>query len=133
MKTKVRNDGNRHPSVVEFSREHHFGLIFCSRMKRLLKTDVDVDFVRMLFKSYWDHDLKPHAEAEEQWMSNYEITPAMKQVESDHQSLTSKFESINELDLDEIRGLLKDLEAHIRFEEKVVFPKTEVMKLVLAH
>jgi len=132
MKTKNRSNGKRHPSVVVFSREHHYGLIFCSRMKRLLTMNVDLDFARMLFKSFWVHDLKPHAEAEEEWMNNFEITPAIQQVEIDHKSLTADFESIYELNLDELKDLLTRLEAHIRFEEKILFPKAGLMKPIRA-
>lgn len=49
MKTTFKNNGSRHPAVVNFSREHHFGLVFCRHMKRLIESKSNIDHIRLLF------------------------------------------------------------------------------------
>ncbi len=117
-----RNQGSRHASVVEFSREHHHGLVFCIRMKRLLDRGVSLEFVKMLFRSFWEQDLSGHTQREAAWAQTLPESKELSRMLSDHDELESSFSRLDSMGRAELHQLADRLQAHIRFEEHVLFP-----------
>lgn len=122
MKTTFRNNGSRHPEVVNFSREHHFGLVFCRHMKRLIETKSDINHIRLLFSLFWDNELRRHTESEEAFAENLSRIPELEQMDADHRRLESMFSECGDYSYEELDELANLLEDHIRFEEKILFP-----------
>jgi len=129
MKKIYKSNGNRHPAVVEFSRDHHFGLVFCRHMLRLLKSKSDIEHIRLLFGLFWKNELKSHTESEEKFISALQTVPAIRQMESDHIKMGEMFTECHDYGYDELKDLVNLLENHIRFEEKVLFPRVAALLL----
>lgn len=123
MKTTFKNNGSRHPAVVNFSREHHFGLVFCRHMKRLIESKSDIDHIRLLFGLFWDNELRQHTESEEAFAKNLSTIPALDQMNNDHRRLEGMFMECDDYSFEELHELATLLEEHIRFEEKILFPR----------
>lgn len=123
MKTTFKNNGSRHPAVVNFSREHHFGLVFCRHMKRLIESKSDIDHIRLLFGLFWSNELQQHTESEEAFAQTLSHVPAIDQMNSDHRRLESMFNECDDYSFEELSELATLLEEHIRFEEKILFPR----------
>lgn len=129
MKKAFKNNGSRHPSVVSFSREHHFGLVFCRHMSRLIESRSNLDHIRLLFGLFWQNELKSHTESEDVFMATLKLVPAVQQVESDHLRMEIMFNECDDYGHEELKELISLLEKHIRFEEKVLFPRVSALLL----
>lgn len=129
MKTNFKSNGSRHPLVVNFSREHHFGLVFCRHMGRLIESKSDLEHIRLLFKLFWENELKNHTDSEETFVKNLKTVPETRQMEADHLKLKGMFLECDDYGYDELQNLVNLLEDHIRFEEKVLFPRVSDLLL----
>jgi len=125
----VKKNGpiKRNKNLAIFSREHHHGLVFCSRLK---KADLACDSVIKLFvKDFWENYLEEHFNNEEQLflplVNNTEISTQFldehNQIRQLVQSVITSSDDIQNISLE----LARQINDHIRFEERVLFPWLE--------
>lgn len=115
----------RHPAIVSFSKDHHFGLLLVWKIRQGLDKSVDPDRISNYVTFFFKEDLEKHFKEEEQLL--FSELPAedvlRKQAEADHQSIYKLLAAIgekrNETSL--LRQLADELEKHIRFEERELF------------
>ena len=125
----------RHESLVPLSREHHYGLLVCLRIHRGLETyNTNLDWVRERADKairFFESDLKTHFEVEEAIvfpaMSGIEeARSTIEQLIGEHRSLAMLVDRLRLALGLELSPLLREfadlLEAHIRKEERVLFP-----------
>jgi iron-sulfur cluster repair protein YtfE (RIC family) len=125
----------RHESLIPLSREHHYGLLVCLRIHRGIQShNADLDWLSeraakaiRFFKS----DLRTHFEVEEKI-----VFPAMREIEEadavieqlieEHRSIKRLIQRMQQAQGLKLSPLLREfadvLEAHIRKEERVLFP-----------
>ncbi len=128
------NTGRRHESLIPLSREHHYGLLVCLRIHRgIVKHHTDPDWLSERAERVirFESDLKTHFEAEEKI-----VFPAMLEIEEagtvieqlikEHRAVTRLVERLRRSRGLQLAPLLREfadlLEAHIRQEERVLFP-----------
>ncbi len=118
----------RHPLLRPLSREHHHALWLCGRIRRALmaRTDPDplLDECRLFFRG----ELLPHFGVEEEVVFPVldRDHPLVRQAISEHRRLSRLF--LRKGDATRIlRSIETELEAHIRFEERVLFPLVQEM------
>lgn len=123
--TENTNPIKRNESLRNVSRDHHFGLLFCWKLRTGLKT---VEPIRI--KHYADHFYKvhllPHFKLEERYifpLLGEEHTLVQKAME-DHKKLTRLFEE-KDCSADSLTRIEQLLEEHIRFEERVLFKELQ--------
>ena len=114
----------RSKQLTPFSREHHDALLFVWKIRQGLKNitapNVIIDYIRW----FWENNLQNHFELEEKLLipplpANDEFA---KQMSIEHQALRH---SIGEMDENSIAAFAEGLDAHIRFEERQLFPHIE--------
>ena len=128
----------RHESLIPLSREHHHGLMLCLRIRRALGLPgVDQAVVRETAANaaqFFATDLEAHFKAEEE-----ALFPAMEEVSGASELLSELLAEHRELEAlanrlsdTEVEALLRTLgqladllEAHIRKEERELFPLYE--------
>lgn len=123
----------RHESLAPLSREHHDALILAQLIKRNapvyrgLPTTI-TDKVQYAVNKYRD-DLKEHFKKEETMLEMVKelhpsITKLSEEIFDEHKMLTSLFGSLKEAADQEaaLNVLGNELEAHIRKEERILFP-----------
>ncbi|EMR02956.1 hemerythrin domain-containing protein [Cesiribacter andamanensis] len=120
----------RDPNLVPLSREHHFGLLFCWKIKQGLSKGVSLQVMRDYAVYYWQLHLREHFRKEEEILQPM-LLPQDRlrlQFESEHAQLRQMFEEL-EQQLPDGQEPLNDLQemlnAHIRFEERQLFPYLE--------
>jgi len=125
----VKKNGpiKRNENLAIFSREHHHGLVFCSRLK---KADLSCDSVIKLFvKDFWENYLEEHFNNEEQlFLPLLDDTDISTQFLDEHKQIRQLIDrlSISDHDIQNISlELSKQINDHIRFEERVLFPWLE--------
>lgn len=105
------------------SRDHHHGLQLCWKIRTGFSKQVEVERIKKYADWYFTTHLVPHFELEEKYIftildSKHEL---VKQALTDHRRLKRLFKQTK--DLEKALGRIEEeLEKHIRFEERVLFP-----------
>ncbi|HMT28946.1 MAG TPA: hemerythrin domain-containing protein [Bacteroidia bacterium] len=117
----------RHTSLQPLSRDHHNGLMFCFRLNRGLEKNIDETRLKNYVNWFYDNHIQEHFSVEEKLIfpilgNEHElIKTALKQ----HQHILKLFTTNTELSAT-IKNLAIQLEAHIRFEERVLFNEIQL-------
>ncbi len=118
----------RHETLKPLSRDHHHGLLLCWKIRQGIKRNVDPERILAYCRAFHDRQLLPHFALEEE-----AIFPVLgneddmvKRALSDHRRLTRLFTGTDE-PLTRISRIEEELEAHIRFEERVLFNAIEAV------
>lgn len=119
----------RNENIVILSREHHFGLLFCWKIRQGIKKAVNSERIKNYVNFYWNGHLHKHFEEEEAYMFlKVKDEPCNKALEQ-HQQIRWLISQITDTnatpDLDLLHQLADLVEAHIRFEERELFPHLE--------
>lgn len=113
----------RHPALHHLSHDHHQGLLLCWKIRQGFKWSIDPIRMKAYCQWFWNNHLQAHFEEEEKLIFPILATddPLIKQGLSEHRRLRKLFASweIPEKTLGQIE---EELEKHIRFEERVLFP-----------
>lgn len=118
----------RHALLRPVSREHHEGLLFCWQIRRALAEGRDPIAQMQRSVVFYHRHLLSHFAIEEEAVFPVLGTgdPLVKRAISEHRRLTRLFLSTE----DPVRDLSRiedELEAHIRFEERVLFPRIQAV------
>jgi hemerythrin superfamily protein len=115
----------RSKAFVQFSREHHFGLLQVWQIRQDLANGVDAQLISKYTLEFFDKDLRGHFKREEAFLfSKLPVGDLLcEQAEKEHNQLCQLIDDIsqNRSDnhlLQQFAGLLA---AHIRFEERILF------------
>ncbi|TXK32811.1 hypothetical protein FVR03_19545 [Pontibacter qinzhouensis] len=126
MKNTV-NPQKRDKNLVPISREHHFGLLFCWKLRQGLRNGTDLEVMRAYVRFFWDNILKAHCE-EEEWLLKRLLPKndiARVRLQEEHRLLQVLVELVAEgspMNKDLFKVLEQDLVDHIRWEERELFP-----------
>jgi iron-sulfur cluster repair protein YtfE (RIC family) len=121
----------RSEALQPLSRQHHNGLLFCLLLQKGIKKQASLETMQEFIQSFWYKDLHHHFNLEED-----HLVPLQKQYHQLHEPLDRMVNEhyglkniINENSLnityDSVQALHDSLEAHIRFEERELFPLIE--------
>ena len=121
----------RDRALVALSHDHHQALFQAQRMRRA--TPEDLDSVRHAALAFWMEDGSKHFRIEEEVLLPAFATvhdpadEAVARVLVDHVWIRAQMTALAEerLDLDEVHALGECLDAHVRHEERVLFPMIE--------
>ena len=115
----------RHEAIVQFSREHHFGLLLIWKIRQGLKKGIELKRIADYVLFFFDEDLKDHfAEEERLLFTKLEDTDVLKlQALKEHEEINSLIDGfrINDADTGQLNIFADTLDSHIRFEERVLF------------
>lgn len=130
----------RSESLKNLSREHHFGLLLCWKIKEGLKR-ADHQRVKQYVDYFFKEYLEPHFRIEEKYvfpLLGEEHSMVQTAIE-DHRKLRSLFAE-NDKVLESLQDIENTLEKHIRFEERVLFkelqrvvPEDSLQKTLAVH
>ncbi len=115
----------RAPELQPLSHDHHHGLQLCWKIRTGFSKQIEPDRIKKYTDWFFKTHLTPHFEMEEQYVfsilePNNEL---VKKALADHKLLKRLFSEENtEMALSKIEEVL---DAHIRFEERVLFPEIQ--------
>ena len=115
----------RNPAIVQFSREHHYGLLLVWKIRQGLRLAVAPERIGKYVTYAFGIELEPHFQAEEQLL--FSRLPAENdlrvQAQEEHRLLRGQVLQLSEQPDDEslLRVFAQTLENHIRFEERTLF------------
>lgn len=115
----------RHPSIVSFSKDHHFGLLLVWKIRQGLNKAVSAERISNYILYFFKADLEKHFKAEEKLLfCKLPVDDALrKQAEAEHQAIYKLVAAIEQKKEDTVllNQLADELEKHIRFEERELF------------
>jgi hemerythrin-like domain-containing protein len=119
----------RAAELAVLSREHHVALELALRLRRARSEDAE----RLAADAaeFWRQESSEHFRLEEQFLlprlacHAAADDPDIARTLSDHAELRRRFASIGDGGLDALRRLGELLTEHVRFEERVLFPRIE--------
>ena len=115
----------RHPAMVSFSKDHHFGLLLVWKIRQGLKKSIEAGRIGKYVLFFFSEDLLKHFWDEEKLLfSRLRADDLLRiQAEEDHAVIYHLIKDIRNQTED--TGLLTQLadrlEKHIRFEERELF------------
>lgn len=117
----------RHPALIPLSRDHHFGLLLCWKIRTGMSRSISPDRMARYTCYFFDHHLATHFHEEEKFLFNLleKKNEKRKEAERQHRKLRRlrlKLEEIPARQAVTLGQIEKELEAHIRFEERDLFP-----------
>ena len=125
----------RHPALIPLSQDHHFGLLLSWKIRTGLKKGIITERIRDYLNYFFLEHLEKHFQMEEEFLFSFLAKNDLlrKDAESQHQILRKQHKNIlGSLEVleDDLRRFADELENHIRFEERVLFPyiQTELLE-----
>lgn len=115
----------RHPAIVSFSKDHHFGLLLVWKIRQGLSRQVEAVRISNYVLFFFKEDLEQHFRDEEALLfCRLPVDDGLrKRAEADHLAINDLVASIgeNKADTALLTSFAGLLEKHIRFEERELF------------
>lgn len=116
----------RHESIAPLSREHHFGLLFCWKIRQGIKLNVEAGRMYQYVAYFWNTHLEEHFREEEEWLFKKINDALTRQALQEHQEIKQYLQQLKNApkagNLLQLANMIND---HIRFEERTLFPHLE--------
>lgn len=118
----------RHKSIIPLSKDHHFGLLCCWKIRQGIGKNIPADRIKTYVLYFWEAHLVKHFDEEEQLLFNKIQDTLNLQAIAEHRQLRSLADEIaNSASIKNLNAFADLLEKHIRFEERVLFPYLETI------
>jgi hemerythrin-like domain-containing protein len=121
----------RSEELQPLSRQHHNGLLFCLLLQKGIKKQADLEVMKEFIQSFWYKDLHHHFNLEENYLipltNHYPgLQNGLERMVNEHYELKNIInENSLNISYESIEELRRNLDSHIRFEERELFPLIE--------
>lgn len=118
----------RHIALQPLSRQHHFGLLFSWKLRKGFAKNIDISRLQDYAKWFFKTEIEPHFDDEEKYVfpimepNNELVERALKE----HRRIKRLFNDTENPEKS-LHQLEEELDAHIRFEERILF--NEIQKV----
>jgi hemerythrin-like domain-containing protein len=121
----------RAPELQPLSHDHHHGLQLCWKIRTGFSKQIEPARIKRYADWFFENHLKPHFELEEKYIFTIldKEDELIKKGLTEHRRLKRLFKEKSGLEKS-LGRIEEELEAHIRFEERVLF--AEIQKVATA-
>ena len=118
----------RSEHIIQLSREHHFSLLFCWKVRNGVKKGIDHDRIIKYILYFWKEHLLPHF-SEEDILFEQVDDAFVQRAYAEHRELNEILERLESANTEEKAILIPKIadlvDNHVRFEERELFPHLE--------
>ena len=118
----------RSEHIVQLSKEHHFSLLFCWKIRNGLNKDVETDRSINYINYFHKEHLLPHFN-EEDVLYGVVNDKLVKRAYEEHAEINKAVQLLNASDVDKVSAIIAKIadlvDKHVRFEERELFPYLE--------
>lgn len=116
----------RHDVLKPLSHQHHFGLLFSWKLRKGFAKDISIDRLIAYTNWFFKTEIQPHFYKEEEYVFPIlgNSHPLVKRALKEHRRIESLFKD-HENPKNSLSLLEKELVAHIRFEERILFTEIQ--------
>lgn len=121
----------RNLALQPLSREHHTALVLAKACERAAKSGNEEMIQKACQRAIqaFSDKLEPHFQIEEQsflpLLHSSKTQPLAERTWADHQQLRALLEGLRQNNIEALDSFWKCLSAHVRFEERELFPAVE--------
>ena len=120
----------RSESIVQLSREHHFSLLFCWKIREGIKKGITPSRMMGYVRYFWKVNLEQHFKQEEEILlaslpEDKMVGRALDEHNAIRESVAALFATPEQEVVRELERFTGQLEKHVRFEERELFPYLE--------
>lgn len=119
----------RSGSIVKFSREHHFSLLFSWKIRQGVKKNISAQRMMQYLHYFENAYLRPHFLEEEEVLFAPMQDDMVLRALQDHQWIYARIEELYQIPEDnvkeELTKFVDKLDEHVRYEERELFPHLE--------
>jgi hypothetical protein len=119
----------RNQHIVQLSKDHHFTLLFCWKIRKGLRLKVEVSRIKNYVAYFWQTHMRPHFIDEETILfAPVKNDDAVWRALNEHAVIKQQTDTIMGLENVEplqLRALADMVENHVRYEERKLFPHLE--------
>ena len=118
----------RNPHIVKLSKDHHFSLLFCWKIRNGLKFEAEPSRIKKYIQYFWKHHIQPHFREEETILFAPVKDAAVQKALREHEDIAKQINEINiseHISPDQLLTLADMVDNHVRYEERELFPHLE--------
>lgn len=119
----------RNENIVKLSRDHHASLMFCWKLRQGIKQHISHERMVQYVKYFLDSHMTTHFKEEEDFLFQPLQDDKVQKAKSDHVEILKLTNTVlvsDKEDLgDELARLADLVDAHVRYEERILFPHLE--------
>ena len=120
----------RRAELIQLSKDHHLSLLFCWKIRQGLKMNISPDRIKPYVKYFWQHHMQPHFLEEEEFLFVLVNDKKIEKALQEHKQISDLIQKTMIPDQKGVLTLLLHLtdvvEAHVRYEERELFPYLEL-------
>lgn len=120
----------RNKHILRLSKDHHFTLLFCWKIRQGQKKEVDVERIKKYVQHFWQSDMQEHFREEEEILFAPVNDHKVQKAIDDHHQIKEQVDELMKTlsglsSFNQLSVLADTVEAHVRYEERVLFPHLE--------
>ena len=119
----------RNQHIVPLSKDHHFTLLFCWKIRQGVKMQIAFERQKNYIRYFFKEHMEPHFQNEENFLFKQTNDEQVQKALDDHKEIRNHVKKVLQSPGENRSGLLSMLanmvEAHVRYEERVLFPHLE--------
>jgi hemerythrin-like domain-containing protein len=129
IKTMEKMPIKRNEHIVKLSKDHHFTLLFCWKIRSGLKLKVEPERIIKYVQYFWNKHMQPHFNEEETILfASVKNDAAVQKALNEHTQIQLQIKALGSLAnnaQEELSALADTVDNHIRYEERELFPHLE--------
>lgn len=118
----------RNEHIVKLSKDHHFTLLFCWKIRNGLKFGVEPSRIINYVNYFWQHLMQPHFSEEETVLFAPVQDAAVQRALNEHAQIAEQIRALTADENNEatqLSTLADTVDNHVRYEERELFPHLE--------
>ena len=126
---RLKKPISRNEHIKKLSREHHFSLLFCWKIRQGLKMNVAMERISKYVQYFWQQHLQPHFREEENIFFAPIKDRLVQRAVNEHKYIKQQIEDLANYSGNNGRKSLEKIAdmvyEHVRYEERDLFPHLE--------
>lgn len=119
----------RNENIIPLSKDHHTTLLFCWKLKQGARLQSDPEVMKKYVDYFWKEHMVDHFREEEEILFAPAGGEMVQRAITEHQQIKGQVERIRVAEGEPLKSELLKLaelvDAHVRFEERQLFPHLE--------
>jgi hemerythrin-like domain-containing protein len=118
----------RNEHIVKLSKDHHFTLLFCWKIRNGLKFGVATERIIKYVQYFWQFHMQPHFKEEETILFSPVKHTGVQKALDEHSQIAGQIKALNAAAnnaANQLSTLADTVDNHVRYEERELFPHLE--------
>ncbi len=121
----------RNEHILQHSKDHHFTLLFCWKIRQGIKRGVDAERIKKYVQHFWQQNMVAHFREEEDILfaplKDEKVQRAIEEHEQIKEQVNAVLQSSGEEASKQLILIANLVDKHVRYEERELYPHLEKM------